>query len=729
LNQGEVNAKGMSEILKLQQSIQLLFLNGCSNNKQVEAFTKANIPAVIATSQPVNDKYAQLFSTEFYKKLTSGEELENSIQDAYDWAKATVSASGMDIKNNRSLILEDDTEEEWSWGLIEIKEKATQWSLRDVEIITKFNFTDNILTPLLLQFNQLKKIDYGFLFSLIGIVFLGWIEYGKNNFNRDELHFWSLLIFLILTFWFFIRLIIKRYNSNKNIISKHTVYLSTFCIIISTSCLYMFDYTYKTPTFLDDKIGIHLARFKNDPSDLQQDKIFKSIEDLIKDFTYDEIDISKLPRKLKDDSDAKKYGLLGNSYLVLWGSVSPEGCNNSNTDCNDLNITTIKTRSLKNFVGWTLYDNLPITIKSSTGHINKDNLLGAIVEFLMGYYLISKSEEKPVKAVLHFSKSLNLLEDGKNDVSLSFKASILFYLGNSYLKCYLLGEHSNLRKDCAFKEEDKDKSISDIIGEKYITAAKIVSKGKNNLKKSRYVEALVNLAFLKIQPNIGNSKSLQERSEYAYSLLARADEVCDEKDQASKVSGYFPSDETCIIVSYNKGIVLQDMDRYSDSIDIFMKSLTRIDHLEENKDKTELPKGVLLSKLYQSIAYSFAKKFEKKPEAKYLDRAKKHLKLTEKINSKFGYSKPLLNILSARISILESNWEVAKNDLQVAKKWAKDNNYADYYILSAVIDKCLLKDNSQKNLEIYAKLKAHIDGNGSESEGYTYYFNKTEECY
>lgn len=132
LHEGSVNANGMAEVLKLQHSIKLLFLNGCNNNKQVEAFAQANIPAVIATSEPINDQIAQVFATEFYKKLTTGKALKTSIQTAYDWAKATASAIEENKGDSRSLDLDDITKE-WSWGLVETQDKAVQWSLGDIE--------------------------------------------------------------------------------------------------------------------------------------------------------------------------------------------------------------------------------------------------------------------------------------------------------------------------------------------------------------------------------------------------------------------------------------------------------------------------------------------------------------------------------------------------------------------------------------------------------------------
>ena len=136
LHQGVVNANGMAEILNLQQSVHLLFLNGCSNQQQVAAFANAGIPTVIATNEPINDQQAQVFAIEFYKKLSSGKALKTSLQTAFNWAKATASAIG-EKRSNRSLVIEDldsSKEIEWSWGLIETQQNAAQWSLSDVKI-------------------------------------------------------------------------------------------------------------------------------------------------------------------------------------------------------------------------------------------------------------------------------------------------------------------------------------------------------------------------------------------------------------------------------------------------------------------------------------------------------------------------------------------------------------------------------------------------------------------
>ena len=159
LHEGMVNASGMAEVLKFQNSIRLLFLNGCHNHAQVEAFAKANIPVVIATSQPINDQQAQVFATEFYKKLVANKTLNTSIAEAYHWAKATASAiatstrkrsiegidawDACDEKDERADKDNNNTLDQWSWDLIStqssVASDATQWSLGAAQIQPKIN--------------------------------------------------------------------------------------------------------------------------------------------------------------------------------------------------------------------------------------------------------------------------------------------------------------------------------------------------------------------------------------------------------------------------------------------------------------------------------------------------------------------------------------------------------------------------------------------------------------
>ncbi len=87
LDDGDLQAKLLADFLKQQNTIKFLFLNGCKNKAQVEAFKQAGIPALIATSRPIQDNLANTFSNEFYKSFIS-QEGTTSILTAYEEAKA-----------------------------------------------------------------------------------------------------------------------------------------------------------------------------------------------------------------------------------------------------------------------------------------------------------------------------------------------------------------------------------------------------------------------------------------------------------------------------------------------------------------------------------------------------------------------------------------------------------------------------------------------------------------
>ena len=148
LDGGSVYAKGLAKFLKHQHSIRLLFLNGCRNKAQVAAFTKAGVPAIIATSRPIEDSLAGTFACHFYESLIS-QEGNVPIQDAYEKAKAKIEVeTGEDFRsldtssfrdasskkkvNAREVRKADFKEQGWAWGLYPEEGTEVAWKLRDV---------------------------------------------------------------------------------------------------------------------------------------------------------------------------------------------------------------------------------------------------------------------------------------------------------------------------------------------------------------------------------------------------------------------------------------------------------------------------------------------------------------------------------------------------------------------------------------------------------------------
>ena len=83
-----IDARGFASFLAEQRSLQLVFLNACSTEPQVESLLAANVQVVIATSQEVDDSIAATLASSFYQNLAHGD----SIGSAYRQAVAALRA-------------------------------------------------------------------------------------------------------------------------------------------------------------------------------------------------------------------------------------------------------------------------------------------------------------------------------------------------------------------------------------------------------------------------------------------------------------------------------------------------------------------------------------------------------------------------------------------------------------------------------------------------------------
>ncbi|AXT59496.1 hypothetical protein D1816_03715 [Aquimarina sp. AD10] len=82
------NDKGLIEILNNSPKLKIVFINGCSTQKIVEALH--NVPIVIGTTTPVYDHFAKTLSTRFYELLLNQKDnLKNSdlISEIFKQAK------------------------------------------------------------------------------------------------------------------------------------------------------------------------------------------------------------------------------------------------------------------------------------------------------------------------------------------------------------------------------------------------------------------------------------------------------------------------------------------------------------------------------------------------------------------------------------------------------------------------------------------------------------------
>lgn len=129
------NADGLSQLMGLQEGLQLVFLNGCATYGQVEALLDAGVKSVIATSVAINDVKATEFAEQFYRALAQ----KASIGKAFRVAKAFLTTKYNDtslteVKKTKGLKLKrrpkkENSASEMPWGLYTRDQTSLNWKL------------------------------------------------------------------------------------------------------------------------------------------------------------------------------------------------------------------------------------------------------------------------------------------------------------------------------------------------------------------------------------------------------------------------------------------------------------------------------------------------------------------------------------------------------------------------------------------------------------------------
>ena len=110
------HSEGLVAFLANQKSLKLVFLNGCSSQKQSEELVAAGLPAVIGTSQAIDDNIATSLATRFYKGLSAGLAIEGAWTDAVDQIKTEKGTAKTTVFYNES-ILGSPGEDMFPWQL------------------------------------------------------------------------------------------------------------------------------------------------------------------------------------------------------------------------------------------------------------------------------------------------------------------------------------------------------------------------------------------------------------------------------------------------------------------------------------------------------------------------------------------------------------------------------------------------------------------------------------
>lgn len=171
LKDQKADAGGIAQLIGAQKNLKLLFLNGCSTKNQVEQLLALGVPAVIATSCPIDDHMATELAEQFYSALVK----KHTVKEAFAMAAGLVKAKGGQAEQFRGIKLKEETEV-FPWGLYTETDEVLDWKLPDQktnrqEIIIRnasdqFNFSkvpvNTHLTQILLNVLRpfSRDIDY-----------------------------------------------------------------------------------------------------------------------------------------------------------------------------------------------------------------------------------------------------------------------------------------------------------------------------------------------------------------------------------------------------------------------------------------------------------------------------------------------------------------------------------------------------------------------------------------
>ncbi|TAE59615.1 MAG: CHAT domain-containing protein, partial [Bacteroidetes bacterium] len=81
------HSEGLVSFLARQKGLQMVFLNGCSSQKQSLDLIQAGLSAVVGTSEAIEDTVATGLSVRFYKALAAGNAIERAWLESVDQIK------------------------------------------------------------------------------------------------------------------------------------------------------------------------------------------------------------------------------------------------------------------------------------------------------------------------------------------------------------------------------------------------------------------------------------------------------------------------------------------------------------------------------------------------------------------------------------------------------------------------------------------------------------------
>jgi len=165
----KARASFLSFLLGNQKQLELVVLNGCSNDAQVKELQQRGVKNIIATAADIEDKSALFFSKSFYQALISNQ----SLGSAFEATKAIMLNEHPAIQiATRSIIKREKTESDaFEWGLYteQNQEDLLYVIPAPIEILDDLSFSD----PVMLNYKDVNK-------KLVELTFKGMSEYGPD---------------------------------------------------------------------------------------------------------------------------------------------------------------------------------------------------------------------------------------------------------------------------------------------------------------------------------------------------------------------------------------------------------------------------------------------------------------------------------------------------------------------------------------------------------------------
>lgn len=153
------HAGGLADLFRREVEdgiLQLVFLNGCSTQPQLEGLKEAGVPSVIATSAPIQDQKALNLANQFYRSLAGADQAQSfekpaTIGQAFERAMAYLKTTDkVEVeKKDRSirLLFQNNDKDELPWTLYSDNE---DWRLSD-QVAEEHKVFNEMLTRQLIE--------------------------------------------------------------------------------------------------------------------------------------------------------------------------------------------------------------------------------------------------------------------------------------------------------------------------------------------------------------------------------------------------------------------------------------------------------------------------------------------------------------------------------------------------------------------------------------------------